>query len=71
MRGRVITETAWGAWRGLVWFDEPRGGVSVCCPAYRVQTFLRRREGRWQTVMTQRLSPARDRFLGQRPVPAP
>lgn len=69
--GRVITETPWGAWRGLVWFDEPRGGTSVCCPAYRLQTFLRWHEGRWRTVITRRLAPARDRFLGQRPVPAP
>src|SRR5262249_16644429 len=38
VRGRVITETAWGALRGLVWFDEPRGGTSVCCPAFRLQT---------------------------------
>jgi hypothetical protein len=71
LKGRVITETAWGARRGLVWFDEPRGGVSVCCPAYRLQTFLRWRKGRWRAVMTRRLAPSRDPFLGQRPVPAP
>lgn len=69
--GRVITETAWGAWRGLVWFDEPRGGTAVCCPAFRVQSFLRWRNGRWQTVSTRKLAPSDDHFLGQRPVPAP
>jgi hypothetical protein len=71
VHGRVITETAWGAWRGLVWFDEPRGGSSVCCPAYRLQTFLRWQQDRWRTVMRRKLLPQRDRFLGQRPIPAP
>lgn len=71
VRGREISETAWGARRGLVWFDEPRGGSSVCCPAYRVQTFLRWQRGRWRTVMSRKLPPSRDDFLGQRPVPAP
>ena len=69
--GRVITETPWGAWRGLVWFDEPRGGTAVCCPAFRVQSFLRWRNGRWQPVSTRKLAPDDDHFLGQRPVPAP
>jgi hypothetical protein len=71
VQGRVITETAWGAWRGLVWFDEPRGGTAVCCPAFRVQTFLRWRNGRWHTVLTRKLRPSDDHFLGRRPVPAP
>jgi hypothetical protein len=71
VRGRTILETAWGAWKGLVWFDEPRGGGAVCCPAYRLQTFLRWQRGRWRTVMSRKLLPARDHFLGQRPVPAP
>lgn len=71
VHGRLIVETAWGAWHGLVWFDEPRGGTAVCCPAVRVQTFLRWRKGRWHRVLTRRLRPSRDHFLGQRPVPAP
>jgi hypothetical protein len=71
VRGREIAETAWGAWHGLVWFDEPRGGEAVCCPDYRLQTFLKWTRGRWQTVKRRKLSPARDRFLGQRPFPAP
>jgi hypothetical protein len=70
VRGRVIAETAWGAWHGLVWFDEPRGGESVCCPDYRLQTFLKWNRGRWQTVKTRKLT-GRDDFLGQRPFPAP
>jgi len=70
VRGRVIAETAWGAWHGLVWFDEPRGGESVCCPDYRLQTFLKWKRGRWQTVKTRKLT-GRDDFLGQRPFPAP
>jgi hypothetical protein len=71
VRGRVIVETAWGARRGLVWFDEPRGGIAVCCPAFRVQTFLRWRNGHWHQVLTRKLAPTSDHFLGQRPVPAP
>jgi hypothetical protein len=55
----------------LVWFDEPRGGTAVCCPAFRVQTFLRWRNGRWHTVLTRKLRPSDDHFLGRRPVPAP
>ncbi|HEY4349223.1 MAG TPA: hypothetical protein VGM80_16730 [Gaiellaceae bacterium] len=70
--GQVITETAWGAWRGLVWFDEPGGReTSVCCPQYRLQIFLRWRHGGWQTVMRRKLSPEHDHYLGQRPFPAP
>jgi len=71
--GRVITETAWGAWRGLVWFDEPHYGPqsSICCPDYHVQTFLRWNRGRWRTVRTRKVSLERDNYLGRRPVPAP
>ena len=70
--GRVITETAWGAWKGTIWFDEPGGPErSVCCPAYRLQTFLRWDGARWQTVKKRKLSPEHDNYLGQRPVPAP
>jgi len=71
VHGDVITETAWGAWHGLVWFDEPRGGTAVCCPAFRVQTFLRWRNGRWDRVLTRKLRPSSDHFLGQRPFPGP
>ena len=71
VRGRVISETAWGASNGLLWFDEPRGGCSVCCPASRVQTFLRWRHGQWRVVRTRRIRPYGDTFMGQPPVPAP
>jgi hypothetical protein len=71
VHGRPIAETAWGAWHGLVWFDEPRGGTSVCCPAYRLQTFLRWDGRRWHVVERRRVSSGGDGFLGQRPVPAP
>lgn len=70
VRGRVISETAWGAWHGLVWFDEPRGGTAVCCPDYRLQTFLRWNRGRWQTVRTRKVT-GQDDFLGRPPFPAP
>jgi hypothetical protein len=70
VRGREISETAWGAWHGLVWFDEPRGGEAVCCPDYRLQTFLSWKRGRWHAVRTRKLV-GRDDFLGQRPFPAP
>jgi hypothetical protein len=65
--GRVITETAWGATRGLVLFDEPRGGASVCCPAYRLQTFLRWRGGNWHTVLIRKRSSIDDTFLRSLP----
>jgi hypothetical protein len=71
--GLNIVETAWGSRRGLVWFDEPHYGPdsSICCPDYRVQTFLRWDGGRWRTVKTRKVSAEHDSFLGQRPVPAP
>jgi len=63
VHGRVIIETAWGARHGLVWFDEPRGGTSVCCPAYRLQTFMRRRRNGWRTVARHRVLPEDDRLV--------
>jgi hypothetical protein len=71
--GRVITETAWGASKGMIWFDEPHYGPqsSICCPDYRVQTFLRWDGSRLRTVRTRKVSAEHDNFLGQRPVPAP
>jgi hypothetical protein len=50
LSGRIIAETSWGARRGLLWFDEPRGGTSVCCPDYRLLTFLRWTGRGWRTV---------------------
>ena len=66
VRGRVIAETAWGAKRGLVWFDE--GGLAGF--PYRVQKFLRWRGGHWSVVKRLRVSAAAP-FLVKRPVPAP
>jgi hypothetical protein len=60
VRGRVISETAWGTRHGLVWFDEPRGGTSVCCPAYRLQTFMRWGPQGWRTVRHRRVRPEAD-----------
>jgi hypothetical protein len=71
VHGRVIAETAWGAWHGQMWFDEPRGGRSVCCPAYRLRTFFRWTGRKFAIVRKQRVSADGDHFLGQRPVPAP
>jgi hypothetical protein len=71
--GRQIVETAWGAWKGLVWFDVPHYGPrsSVCCPDYRIQTFLRWDGAGWRTARSRKVSSEHDNFLGQRPVPAP
>lgn len=71
--GLNIVETAWGAWRGLVWLDEPHYGPrsSMCCPEYRIQTFLRWDGDRWRVVSKRKVSSGRDTYLGQRPVPAP
>jgi hypothetical protein len=55
VHGRRITETAWGAQGGLVWFDEPRGGSSVCCPAYRLHTFLRWTGNGWNVASRRRV----------------
>jgi hypothetical protein len=69
VRGRSITETWWGARNGLLWFDEPRGGTSVCCPAFRLQTFMRWQAGRgWRTVERRRVRPAADTLI-RRPPP--
>lgn len=56
VHGRVISETWWGAKDGLVWFDEPGAGRSICCPDYRLQTFLRWDGTRLRTVATRRVS---------------
>lgn len=63
VRGKVVDETAWGARRGLVWIDEPGGGVAVCCPAYRLQTFLRWTGRRWRVVDRHRAPPLHDRLV--------
>jgi hypothetical protein len=62
---RHIAETAWGAKDGLVWFDTPRGGTAVCCPEYRLQTFMRWRPGGWRTVLRRRAAPADDPLILQ------
>lgn len=61
--GRVISETAWGARNGLVWFDEPQGGTAVCCPAHRLQTFMRWGRSGWRTVARRRVRPGNDRLV--------
>jgi hypothetical protein len=63
VHGRLISETAWGARGGLVWFDEPRGGSAVCCPAYRLQTFLRWTGHGWTVVSRRRVSPRHDSLI--------
>lgn len=68
VRGRNLTETWWGARNGMIWFDEPRGGTAVCCPAYRLQTFLRWTPHGWHTVSRRRVSPQFDRLI-RRPFP--
>ena len=70
VRGRLISETAWGARDGLLWFDEPRGGSSVCCPAFRLQTFLRWSGHGWRIVSRRRVSPAADSLV-ERGFPLP
>jgi hypothetical protein len=70
--GRQIMETAWGAKGGLVWFDVPHYGPrsSLCCPDYRVQTFLRWAGTGWRTAETLKVPPGH-KYLDRRPVPAP
>jgi hypothetical protein len=63
--GRHIAETAWGARRGLIWFDEPWGGTSVCCPTYRLQTFMRWGPYGWRTVLQRKVRPADDHLVLQ------
>jgi hypothetical protein len=65
VQGRVVSETAWGARHRLVWFDVPVGGSSVCCPAYRLQTFMRWTSYRWRTVALRHASPTHDPLLEQ------
>ena len=65
LSGRVIGETWWGTRGSLLWFDEPRGGMSVCCPAYRLQTFLLWTGHGWRTVLRRRVSPKTDRLIRQ------
>lgn len=48
LRGRTIAETTWGARNGRLWFDEPRGGTSVCCPAFRLHYELQWTGGGWR-----------------------
>lgn len=63
VQGRVIIETFWGARRGIVWFDQPGGGSSVCCPTFRLQTFMRWTPRGWRTINRRRVSPTKDRLL--------
>lgn len=53
--GRNITETSWGARNGMLWFDEPRGGQSVCCPDYRLKYSLRWTGSGWRRVSQHRV----------------
>jgi hypothetical protein len=53
--GRPITETSWGARNGMLWFDEPRGGKSVCCPDYRLKYRLRWTGSGWRRVSEHRV----------------
>ncbi|MEK6274812.1 MAG: hypothetical protein AABM30_05670 [Actinomycetota bacterium] len=53
--GRSISETAWGARNGMLWFDEPRGGQSVCCPDYRLEYNLRWTGSGWHRVSERRV----------------
>jgi len=66
VHGRVIGETSWGARGGLLWFDEPRGGESVCCPAFRLQTFMRWTTHGWRVVARRRVSPNDDPMFNGR-----
>jgi hypothetical protein len=70
VKGRPITETAWGARGGLVWFDAPDGGSSVCCPTFRLQTFLRWTGHGWRVAYRKRVPPTRDSLI-RRGFPAP
>lgn len=65
VRGRLISETAWGARNGLVWFDQPWGGTSVCCAPFRMQTFLHWSAHGWRTVTRKRIRPKDDVLVAQ------
>jgi hypothetical protein len=60
MHGRVITETAWGARRGDIWFDAPYGTL---LGIHRVQTFLHWTGHGWRRVSERRVPGARDRLV--------
>lgn len=55
--GRHISETEWGARGGLLWFQEPRGGQSVCCPDYFLRYELRWNGHGWDRVSERRIRP--------------
>lgn len=55
--GRHISETQWGARKGLLWFLEPRGGQSVCCPDYYLKYELRWSGHVWDRVSEWRIRP--------------
>jgi hypothetical protein len=55
--GRLISETQWGAHNGLLWFKEPRGGQSVCCPDYFLRYELRWNGDGWDRVSQRRIRP--------------
>jgi hypothetical protein len=56
--GRLISETEWGARDGLLWFKEPRGGRSVCCPDYFLRYELRWNGHGWDRVSERRIRRA-------------
>lgn len=53
--GRNIFETYWGARDGMLWFDEPRGGQSLCCPDYRLKYELRWNGRGWDRISERRV----------------
>jgi len=55
--GGYIFETEWGARHGLLWFLEPRGGQSLCCPDYRLRYELRWNGHGWDRVSERRIRP--------------
>jgi hypothetical protein len=69
--GREIAETAWGATNGLLWFDTPGPGSSVCCPRFRLHTLLRWTGRTWRPVSRTRASSSDDAWLRNGPYPAP
>jgi hypothetical protein len=48
--GRGISESSWGAKKGLLWFDEPRGGSAACCPEFQLYYTLTWTRKGWRTV---------------------
>ena len=53
--GRNIFETYWGARDSMLWFDEPRGGQSLCCPDYRLKYELHWNGHGWDRVSERRI----------------